>query len=198
MSFLTATQMEAISAQAGAGSAVIGTTTTAQVISKNPGGAAYLPANLFSPATGVGRLLKFQARGIVTTVSANAQTLQIGVGPDTSQGTATALASCLAPTAAFTLPASLTNVFWIYEGEIVCTATGGSGTWLALGSLRVIATSGGTAAGALIEYSAGSTTAVSLSTESAYYLELCAQWGASNTSATNSITCETFDVFGCN
>lgn len=197
MTFLTATQMEAISAQAGAGSALTGTTTTASVISKNPGGAAYLPANLASPSSGVGKLFKFQARGIVTTVSANAQTLQIGIGPDTSQGTATALASCFAPTAAFTLPASLTNVFWIYEGEIVVTATG-SGSWLCLGSLRVIATSGGTAAGATVEYNAGSATPVTLSTESAYYLELCAQWGASNTSVTNSVTCETFDIFGCN
>lgn len=195
MSFLTGTQYETVSTQSGAGSPLAGNASagTAAVISKNPGGAAYLVANFFPPSTGATKALKVTARGILSTTATPQTLAALGVYANTTQGTP---GTALAPSnggSAISI-ASLTNAFWALDCDINCTVTGTSGTWLAMGFLTIMPSSGNAAT----TWTVGSTTPVTLSTESAYYLELAATWTNANTSASSTITCEQFAVYGVN
>lgn len=195
MSFLTGTQYETISAQVGAGSALVGNSGagTAAVISKSPGGAAFLPANFFRPSASGTSGIKVTAKGILSTTATPQTLAALGVYADATQGT---VGTALGPSnggSAISIT-SLTNVFWSYDADIVCTATGASGTWLVMGLLTIMPASNNAAT----TYTVGSTTAVTLSTESAYYLEMAATWTNASTSASSTITCELFNVYGIN
>lgn len=184
-----------LSVQSGAGTPLGGTTSagTAAVISKNPAGAAYLWANYFPPFSGTTQGIKVQARGIISTTATPQTLAALGVYANSTQGT---VGTALGPSnggSAISI-ASLTNAFWFYDADITCTATGSSGTWLVMGFLTVMPTSGNAAT----TWTVGSTTAVTLSTESAYYLELSATWTNANTSASSTITCEQYAVYGVN
>jgi len=197
VSFLSATQYETINVQSGAGSALLGNASagTSTVISKNPGGAAFLPANFFAPGAGTTKGIRVTARGVFSTTATPQTLAALGVYANTTQGTS---GTALGPLGVSTVSiASATNWWWTYELDIACTATGSSGTWLGMG-LASFATAVNTSALAPNWYSAGSTTAVSLSTESAYFLEMAATWTNASTSATSSIQCVSYCVYGIN
>jgi hypothetical protein len=197
VSFLSGTQFETIAVQSGAGSPLLGNASagTSTIISKSPGGAAYLPANFFSPAAGATKGLRVTARGIFSTTATPQTLAALGVYADTTQGTS---GTALGPLGPSTISiASASSWWWTYEADITCTATGSSGTWLVMG-IAMFATAVNTSALAPQIVSVGSTTAVSLSTESAYYLEMAATWTNASTSASSSVTCEQFAVYGIN
>lgn len=190
MSFNTGTQAELLYAMPSAGSA-LSNTTTKTVISVNSATVdpCILPANFMLPTYGVNKTIKVVARGVISTAASTPGTLTVGIYPDTSAGTP--VATSLAPTGAFTPATSLSNAIWEYECDIQCTATGSSGTWLALGQMLVSPT-----AASGLSYGVGSSTAVTLSTQTSYFLEMAATWGSA--SASNSITCSQLYVWGLN
>jgi hypothetical protein len=202
VSGLSNTWYETINVQSGAGSALLGNASagTSTVISKNPGGAAYLPANFFTPGAGATKGIRVTARGIFSTTATPQTLAALGVYANSTQGTS---GTALGPLGAATVSiASATNWWWTYEADIVCTATGSSGTWLTMGWAQfATAVNTSTGAGTLmthIDTTVGSTTAVTLSTESAYYLEMAATWTNASTSASSSIQCVSFCVYGIN
>lgn len=191
MSFLTGTQFESINNQAGPGSALTAS-TAATVISKSPGGAAYLPAGFFPSTAGVGKRLFIEAYGIISTVSSSQGTLKIGLYANTTQGTVGS--NNLGDTGAVTPTASASNWFWKWEARATMLTTGSSATWQVVGSWFMYTAANGTLS-APNGSGVGSTTAVTLSTQAAYYLELVATWGTNNA---NSITCYDYAVYGTN
>lgn len=197
MSGLSGTWYETIGMQSGAGTPLLGNSSagTAAVISKTPGGAAYLPANFFTPAAGATKGLHVAARGVFSTTATPQTLAALGVYADSTQNTP---GTALGPLGPSTISiASATAWWWTYEADIVCTATGSSGTWLVMG-IAQFATAVNTSALAPQIVSVGSTTAVTLSTESAYYLEMAATWTNASTSGSSSVTCSTFNVYGIN
>lgn len=190
MSFVTGTQSELLFVQPSAGTPLTNSVTKT-VISVNSATAdpCILPANFALPTYGVNKVLHVRARGVISTDATAPGTLTVGIYPDTAAGTAAA--TPLLATGAFTPAVSLSNAVWTLEGDIQVTATGSSGTWLALGAMNI---SPPAAAGA--SYGAGSSSAVTLSTQSSYFLEVAATWGTAL--STNSITCYQFLVYGEN
>lgn len=189
MSFLTGTQTELIASQQGAGS-VYTTSTTATIISGRSG-AAYLPPNFFSASYGVGKALKFIARGVVTWSSTTAN-LTLGVYGDTTTGTIVT-GNNLASSAVIATPTTaVSGVIWEYEADVVCTAISAAGvlTFQADG-LFTVAGAGGTS------YVYGvSNSSTTMTLETGYWAEFGATWGTN--SASYSITCNQFFTFGLN
>lgn len=191
MSWTTGTQTEALSANTAVSTAFTsggGTTASIQMVS----GAGYAPANFWLPSYGIGKSLLVKASGALsTTTGSNA--LTIGVTGNTTQGTYNGSA-IFATTAAITQTASLTNVPWELEVMINNTATGGSGAYLSNGLMKVYPTT----SSVLISRCSSSTnnpnTAVTISTEIAYYIELFALWSTTG----NSLTVYNATILGLN
>jgi hypothetical protein len=189
MSFTTGTQTEALSANSANSTAFTGTSTAAiQMVS----GAGYLPANFWLPSYGTGQALLVKAYGVLsTTTGTNALTL--GVSGNTTQGTYNS-GAIFATTGAVNQTASLTNVPWDLEVLITCVTAGSSGTFLADGVMHVYPTTSTLLTSRCSSSSANPNTAASVSTESAYYLELFALWSAGS----NSLTVYNYTVLGLN
>lgn len=192
MSWTTGTQTEALSANSAVGSA-FNTFTAAQYIGATTA-AAYLPANFFLPTTGVGKSILVKAYGIISDTGTPNFTLAISA--NTTQGTYNS-SGVLATTAATALASGISNIPWELDVIITCVSTGATGTFLSMGTWKTEAVTAST--GRVVRCSsstANPNTAVTLSTESAYYLELAGTWSAS--SASNSVQVYQVAVLGLN
>ncbi len=191
MSWTTGTQTEALSANSANGTS-FATFTSAQYIGATTG-AAYLPANFFLPATGTGKSLLVKAHGIISTTGTPNFTM--AVTANTTQGTYNS-SGILATTAATAQGSGETNVPWELEVIITCATTGGSGTFLADGIWKVYPTGTSLIAARCSSSTANPNTALTLSTESAYYVELAGTWSASSSS--NAVQVYNLAVLGLN
>jgi hypothetical protein len=191
MSFLTGTQVETVAVSTTIPSAY-NTFTSAQYVGA-PTGAAFLPSNFWQASYGTSKSLLVKAYGVVSTTGT--PNLTLGITANTTQGTYNS-SGILATTGAVAQASSITNVEWDLECVLTCTATGASGTVLSMG--RVNVTTGTTAVQSirLSSSSANPNTAATLSTQSAYFIELFATWSASSSS--NSITPYSITVLGLN
>lgn len=195
MSWTTGTQTEALSANTAVGTS-FNTFTSAQYIGPSATAAAYLPANFYLPSYGVGKTLLVKAFGVLGTTST--PNLTIGVSANTTQGTYNS-SGVLATTAANAMSSGVSNVPWELDVLITCVSTGSGGTFLSDGMFKVYnAITSATAWGAYrcSSSTANPNTAYSLSTETAYYLEVFATWGTS--SASNLIQVYNVAVLGIN
>jgi len=191
MSWTTGTQTEALSASYVNGSA-LASSSTATAIGPTTG-AAYLPANFFLPSSGVGKSLLVKAFGVLSdTATPN---LTIGVTANTTQGTYNS-SGIFATTGTLAQGSGVTNVPWDLEVLITCSAVGASGTFLADGMFRVYNTATTINTARCSSSTNNPNTALTLSTESAYYVELFATWSAA--SASNTITVYNVAVLGLN
>jgi hypothetical protein len=192
VSWTTGTQTECLAANTAAGTSY-GTFTAAQYIGA-PGGSAYLPANFFPLGQGIGKALLIKAYGVLSTTGT--PNLTLGVSLNTpAQGTYNS-SGVLAVTAATTQSSGVTNVPWELEVLATCTATGSSGALLADGMVRVYPTGTSLIAARCSSSTANPNTALTISTEAAYYVELFAAWSAS--SASNAIQVYSVAVLGLN
>jgi len=191
MSWTTGTQTEALSASYVNGSALASSSTATSIGPTT--GAAYLPANFFLPSSGVGKSLLVKAFGVLSdTATPN---LTIGVTANTTQGTYNS-SGIFATTGTLAQGSGVTNVPWDLEVLITCASVGASGTFLADGMFRVYNTATTINTARCSSSSANPNTALTLSTESAYYVELFATWSAA--SASNTITVYNVAVLGLN
>lgn len=184
---------ELLFCQNGAGTANTGTTAagTATLISQRsttyPLPSLDLP--YFQAQFGIAKPVRVVARGVITTVASNTQTLIVGCAYATSD-TAT-IGTTIGATGAFTPAASLSSAIWELELDFFPTAAGSSGTLQALGQLQVSPT---TATGVTIGVGGSST--VTYNTEAAAFLQIYSTWGASGTSVTNTLTCYQVLILG--
>lgn len=190
MSWTTGTQTEALSANNAVGTSYA-SFTTAQYIGPSASAAAYLPANFFLPALGVGKSLLVKAFGVLGTTGT--PNLTFGVSFNTTQGVSSTV---VATTGAVAAPASGSNMPWEFDLIITCSATGSSGTMLADGALKIYPTTTTVQNLRCSSSTANPNTAATVSTESAYYAELFAAFSAS--SASNNIQCYNVAVLGLN
>lgn len=189
MSWTTGTQTETLGANNAVSTAFTGTSAAAVLMAS---GAGYCPANFWLPTYGQSKSLLVKAYGVLsTTTGTNALTL--GVTGNTTQGTYNSSA-IFATTGAVNQTASLTNVPWDLEVLITNVTTGASGTFLSDGIMRVYPTTSSLLASRCSSSTANPNTAVTITTQSAYYIELFANWGA----ASNSLTVYNYTVIGLN
>ena len=191
MSWTTGTQTEALAANTAVASA-FSTFTSAQYVGATTS-AAYLPANFFLPSLGVGKSILVKAFGVLSTTGTPNFTLAFSA--NTTQGTYNS-SGILATTAATAMGSGVTNVPWEAEAIITCVSTGASGTFLSNGMFKVYSSGTSLVAARLSSSQANPNTAMTLSTESAYYVEVAATWGAS--SASNTVTVYQTAVLGLN
>jgi len=191
MSWTTGTQTELLAANTANGSAA-NTFSSAQYIGAQTG-AGYLPANFFLPNLGVGKSLLIKAFGVISTTSTPNFTMAVTL--NTTQGTYNS-SGILATTAATAQGSGESNVPWELEVLATCTATGASGTMLADGMWKVYPTGTSLIAARCSSSTANPNTALTISTESAYYVELAGTWSASSSS--NSVTVYNVAVIGLN
>lgn len=195
MSWTTGTQTEALSANQAVGNN-FNNFTSAQYIGPDPSASAYLPANFFLPAYGKSKSIYVKAFGILGTTST--PNLTVGLSGNTTQGTYNSSA-IFATTGAVAMSSGVTTVPWELDVIITCSATGSSGAFLSDGMFKVYnAVTTATAWGGYrcSSSTANPNTAVTISTESAYYLELFATWGSGSSS--NLIQCYNIAVLGLN
>jgi hypothetical protein len=191
MSWTTGTQAEQLAANTAVGSAYA-SFTSAQYIGPSSTGSGYLPANFFLPNTGVGKTIMVVAYGVLSTTST--PNFTIGVTANTTQGTYNS-SGIFATSAATAMASGASNQPWELQVLITCTATGSSGSFLADGMFKVY---NGTSliAARVSSSTANPNTALTLSTESAYYVELAGTWSASSSS--NTVQCYNVSVLGLN
>ena len=200
MSWTTGTQTEALGANAAVGAAY-NTSTTCTVIS-TAASAGYLPANFFLPSYGGAKALLVKAYGVLGVTGT--PNLSIGVTANTTQGTPPAnltsgTSGVLATTGTVAMSSGVTNVPWELEVLLTCGTTGASGSILGMGMFKVY--NAATTATAWGGYRCSSSTAnpntgATLTTQSAYYIELAALWGTNNSA--NTITMYGYTVLGLN
>ena len=194
MSWTTGTQTEALGVNSAVGSAY-STSTTATSISPATG-AGYCPANFWLPSYGISKSLLVKAYGVLSTTST--PNLTLGITANTTQGTYNG-SGILATTGTVAQSSGVTNIPWQLEVVISNVTTGSSGTFLADGMVIFFnaATTATAWGGARCSSSAANpNTAATLSTQSAYYIELFATWGTNSSS--NTITCYSYAVLGLN
>jgi len=191
VSWTTGTQAECLAANIANGSA-LSNSSAATCIGPTTG-AGYLPANFFLPTYGAAKSILVKAYGVLSTTST--PNLTIGVTANTTQGTYNS-SGIFATTGTLAQGSGVTNVPWDLEVLITCTATGASGTFLADGMFRVYNTATTINSARCSSSNANPNTALTLSTESAYYVELFATWGAASSS--NTLTVYNVAVLGLN
>lgn len=189
MSWTTGTQTEALSVSNVNGTALASSTTNT-VISPAEG-AAYCPANFWLPTYGASKGLLVKAFGVLGTTGT--PNLTVAVYANTTQGTP---ATALATTGAVAGPSGATNIPWELEVLISNVSTGSSGSFLADGVFKMYPTTTTLQAERISSSAANPNTGVTLSTQSAYYIELAGLWGTS--SASNTIQVYSYSVLGLN
>ena len=191
MSWITGTQAEAVSSSNAVGSAYANSTVATSISPAS--GAAFIPANFFMPSYGQSKRVLVLAQGVLSTTGT--PNLTIALTANTTQGTYNA-GAILATSAATAQASGVTNIPWAMWLMITCVGAGSSGTFLSFGMFE--ANTSMTAGGGMRVSSsaANPNTAFTLSTQSAYYLELAATWGTA--SASNTITCYDYSVLGLN
>jgi len=191
MSWTTGLQTETLAVNTATGTAQ-NTFTSAQTITP-VSAAAYLPNGFYLPTYGVSKTILIKAFGVLSTTST--PNLTFGVSANTTQGTYNS-GGILIVSATTATPSSITNAPWEFDGLITCTGTGASGTFIGFGLLKVHPTATTSWAVRVSSSTADPNTAVSLSTDVAYYIEPFAAWGTSNSS--NSITVYNIATLGIN
>jgi len=204
MSFFTGTVGEVIYNMPGAGTAY-NTSTSATVISANSASNPpfQMPTPLWQPSYASARLLRIVAGGTYgTTVST--PTLIIGAYLDPTQNSTTSQIA-LAKTGTYTMPATaITNGSWLMDFYVTVNQIGvGAGAYATLvytNGLLNFYPNGNNAAtvntgNATIGIGSPGAT-ISINPMATYFLELWATWGTS--SASNTIQCTQFTVFGLN
>jgi hypothetical protein len=190
MSWTTGTQTETLGVNSAVGSALSNSSALTVV---NPAtGAGYCPANFFLPSYGISKSLLVLASGVLSTTST--PNLTLAIYGDTTQGTAAG--TPLATTGAVAQASSVTNVPWELYCVISNVTTGSSGTFLSMGMVKVYTASTTIQSIRISSSSANPNTATTLSTQSAYYIELAATWGTAN--ASNSLQVYSYAVVGLN
>lgn len=189
MSFVTGTQTEALSANSAVGTALASSSAVALI--SPPSGAAWLPANFVQPSYGQSKAILVKAWGVLSTTAT--PTLIIEVLANTTQGTRNS-SGILAVTPATTMGSGVTNVPWSLDVLITAATTGASASFLGMGTFDVGTTS-------IIRARCSSSTAnpntgLTLSSQSAYYIELSGTWSAA--SASNTIQVYGYTVLGLN
>lgn len=192
MSFTTGTQTEAISANTAVGSS-FASFTSAQYVGPDPSAGALVPNGFFNSTLGRGKSILVKAFGVLGTTST--PNLTLGISGNTTQGTYNS-GAIFATTGATAAPASGSNMPWELDLLITCVTTGSSGTFLSDGNLKIYPTVSTILNMRCSSSSANPNTAVTISTESAYYLELFAAFNSS--SASNNIQCYGITVLGIN
>lgn len=216
----TGTYGELLFAQNGPGTACTGTTSAGSLLLASKASTTYplpaLEAGYFAASLGPTKAVRVIARGILAFVSAaSLQTLSMGIYSSTADATAsaaawtgtTALAVSNTLTPATTTAAS--NLLWEMEVDLNLTAAGSAGTVQGMGLLTVASTAAATlpATGATpadsgvygLSPTAGTpATTASFNTETTNYLGIGATWGASNSSASNTLTAYQVLVFALN
>jgi hypothetical protein len=197
MSWTTGTQAECLGSSSSVGSALANSTTVTCV--QPASGSGYLPANFFLPSYGPAKRVWVKASGVLSTTST--PNLTFAVLADSTLGTPPAnltsgTSGVLATTGAVAQASSVTNVPWELEVQFSCVTTGSSGTFLADGIVRVYTASTTIQSMRISSSTANPNTAATLSTVSAYYIELGALWGTA--SASNTLTVYDYSVFGTN
>jgi hypothetical protein len=190
MSWTTGTQAEALGANSAVGTS-FASFTAAQFIGPAPSAAGYLPANFFLPSSGIGKTLLVKAFGVLGTTATPNLTLSV-----TFNATQGSIGTSIATTTAVAAPASGSNMPWELDVIITCTAVGSSGAVLSDGALKIYPTTTTVQNIRCSSSTANPNTAVSISTESAYYVELAAAFSAS--SASNNIQAYSVVVLGLN
>lgn len=191
MSWTTGTQTEALGASSANGAAY--NTSTTPTLINTAASDAYLPANFWLPTYGVSKAVLVKAYGVLSTTSTPNLTLELLA--NTTQGTRNS-SGIVATTGAVAQASSVTNVLWELEAYLSCAATGATGTILAVGVVKVYTASTTLQSMRFSSSTNNPNTALTLSTQSAYYLELFATWGTN--SASNSIQCYAFTALGLN
>lgn len=191
MSFTTGTQTEALSANAAVGSAY--NTSTTPVIVSTAASAGFVPANFFLPSYGAAKSLLVKAYGVLSTTSTPNLTMEVLA--DTTQGTRNS-SGILATTSTLAQGSGVTNVPWDLEVLVSCASTGASGSFLGMGMFRVYNSATTINTARCSSSAANPNTGLTLSTQSAYYIELAATWGTN--SASNSLTLYGYTVLGLN
>ena len=204
MSFLTGTQAELLYSMPATGPVLTGTNTattggTQYLISQqgtSTGPAYQLPAYFFSDSYGIGKSVLVQGGGTIIGGPATSTT-KFALYADTTLGTQGTL---LASTGAFS-PVGTTvsqNAAFMFEVLMTCTSVGTAGTLNVIGRLFT-GQSGNTATAAtgvtvLMNSAGGSQPTFNNAT--AYYLDLYANFGATTT--TQTITLTNLLVWGLN
>lgn len=191
MSWTTGTQAETLGSSIAVGSAYASSATATSVTPAT--GAGYTPANFYLLPYGVGKRLWIKAYGVLSTTST--PNLTFGISANSTQGTYNS-SNIMATTGAVAQASGVTNVPWDLECMVTCATTGASGTFLAMGEVRIYTASTTIQSIRLSSSSANPNTAATLSTENAYYWEMFATWGTS--SASNSLTVYDYSVYGVN
>ena len=119
----------------------------------------------------------------------------MAVSLNTTQGTYNA-SGILATTPATAQGSGESNVPWELEVLATCTATGASGVMLADGLFKVYPTGTTLIAARCSSSTANPNTGLTISTESAYYVELAGTWSSSSSS--NAVQVYNVAVIGLN
>jgi len=197
MSFTTGTQTEALSVNPAVGSAYASSTSVTVV--STAASAGFLPANFFLPSFGIAKGLLVKAFGVLGTTGT--PNLTMGVVANSVQGSAPAnltagTSGVLATTGTLAQGSGVTNVPWDLEVLLSCGTVGSSGSILAMGMFRVYNTATTINVARCSSSTANPNTGATLSTQSAWYIELAALWGTN--SASNTLTLYGYTVLGLN
>lgn len=197
MSFTTGTQTEALSVNPAVGSAYANSTSVTVI--STAASAGFLPANFFLPSYGIAKGLLVRASGVLSvtgtpnlTMAVLANSTQNSPPANLTSGTS----GVLATTGTLAQGSGVTTVPWDLEVLLSCSAVGSAGTILAMGMLRVYNTATTINTARCSSSTANPNTAASLSTQTAYYIELGALWGTASSS--NTITTYGYTVLGLN
>jgi hypothetical protein len=193
MSWTTGTQTETLGANNANGTQLSNLSVVTAISPVS--GTGYCPANFWLPSYGVSKSLLVKAYGVLSTTATPTLTMAIygDVAISTPSGTP------LATTGAVTMSSGVTNVPWSLEVIISNVTTGSSGTFLSDGMFTVYnAVTTATAWGGYrcSSSAANPNTASTLTTLSAYYIELAATFSAASTS--NVIQVYSYVVLGLN
>lgn len=202
MTFFSGTVGEVIYNMPSAGAA-LNTSITKTVISANTTSNPpfQVPAPLWQPSYANARLLKVSAGGTYGD-TASTPTLQIGCYLDPTQNSTTSQV-LLAGTGVTTLSAtSVTTGNWLMEFYMTVSSMGvGSAAFqqnvFTNGTLLMGSGNNAATANTLVNMMVGSSgSTIQINPMATYFMELWATWGTS--SASNTITCTQFTVFGLN
>lgn len=190
ISWTTGTQTEALGT-GNANGAAYSTSTTLTTISPLTGG-GYCPANFWLPSYGISKSLLVKASGVLSTTGT--PNITMAIYGDTAQNTPSG--TPFATTGIVAAGSTVTNVPWELDCVISNVTTGSSGTFLAFGIFKIYNASTTIEAYRISSSTANPNTAMTLSTLSAYYVELAATWSANSSS--NTITVYSYLVLGLN
>lgn len=184
MSFETNTVTECLAVNNVVSTAFTGTSPAAVLM---PSGAAFTPNGFILPSYGQSKSFYFVASGVFsTTTGTNA--LTFGITANTTQGTYNA-STIAATTGAVNQTASITAQPWEMWALITFTgAIGASATYITSGMMKMYPTS------STLLATKFTSSASTISTQTAYFWEYFANWSAGS----NSITVNGSAIFGIN